>query len=116
MRTPRRLLVLAVLLALPLAMMATASAAPKGDRFCEENPDHHRCGGGPQGLVEVSIEANLASAHEVGDTIYYTFGVTNGSSEPVRVTDELTGLDATRVRDLRGVRDLRAAELLADHR
>ncbi len=96
MRTPRRLLMLAVALALPLAMMATASAAPKGDRFCENNPDHHRCGGDPQGLVEVSIEANLTKAHEAGDTIYYTFVVTNGlEDEAMTVTDTLETLIET---------------------
>jgi hypothetical protein len=35
---------LAVVLALPLAMMATASAAPKGD-ICDKNPNHHTCNG-----------------------------------------------------------------------
>lgn len=85
---------LAVVLALPLAMMATASAAPKGD-ICETKPDHPSCGGGPQGQVEVSIEANLTTAHEVGDTIYYTFVVTNDSDVNVTVTDERTTLNET---------------------
>lgn len=112
MRTPRRLLMLAVVLALPLAMMATASAAPKGDRFCQDNPDHHRCGGDPQGLVEVSIEANLTKAHETGDTIHYTFVVTNGlDDEEVTVTDTLETLNEI---VLAGVSDFESSYVLDD--
>jgi len=42
MRTTRRLLVIAVAVALPLAVMTAATAAPPAD-ICETNPDHRSC-------------------------------------------------------------------------
>jgi len=88
----RRIGVVLLVMAMGFVIASPVGAAkPAVD--CDKKPNHPSCGGGPQGLVEVSIYTNLASAHEVGDTIYYTFGVTNGSSETVGVTDELTGLN-----------------------
>jgi hypothetical protein len=72
-----------------LAIATVAWGAPGGA------PGKPGGGGGPKGRVEVSIDANLIWAHEVGDTIFYTFGVTNDSGETVTVTDEKTRLDDT---------------------
>jgi len=93
MNAARRLLVLAAVMALPLAMVALAEGAPK-EVNCEDQKwaDKPRCSDGPQDLVEVYIDANIGWAHEVGDRIYYTFAVTNGSDDPVTVTDTLNVL------------------------
>ena len=93
MKLTRRLLVLAAMLALPLAMVGEAAGAPPSNVCNKKHPDYPSCAGGTQPGVEVSIEASLTSAHELGDTIYYTIAVTNDSTESVSVTDELTELD-----------------------
>jgi len=92
MSIARRILVLAVVLALPLTMVATASAGPP----CSVNPDHPKCvpdnpPPNPSGSVEVAIEQNLAWVHEAGDQIHYTIEVKNDSDGPVTATSTLTG-------------------------
>ena len=92
----RRISVLLLVMAMALVVASPVGAAkPAVD--CDKKPNHPLCGDGPQGLVEVSIEANLTKAHEAGDTIYYTFVVTNGldEDEVVTVTDELGTLNGT---------------------
>ncbi len=88
MRTRTRTTMLVIATVMSLAIATAAWGAPGG---VKGKPGGD---GGPRGPVEVSIEVNLPWAHEVGDTIFYTFEVTNDSGEGVTVTDELTGLDA----------------------
>ena len=85
----RRIGVVLLVMAMALVIASPVGAAkPAVD--CDKKPNHPSCGGG----LQVSIEANLAKAHEAGDTIYYTFVVTNGLDEDeVTVTDELGTLN-----------------------
>jgi len=80
MRTPRRLLMLAVVLALPLAMMASASAAPN----CDKNPNHHTCTGEEPDPPDVGGLncPDLGRANDYGDetlSISRTDGETTGN-------------------------------------
>jgi len=104
MSIARRIMVLAVVLALPLAMMATANAV-KPD--CDIDPSHPSCPGDldpdPHSGVEVTVEQNLSWVHEAGDQIHYTIEVKNDSDGPVTATSTLTGLlpDAVPAKSLR---------------
>jgi len=94
MSIARRILVLAVVLALPMALMATASGAPP-ERDCEDPKwkDHPSCLGDldpdPHSGVEVTVEQNLSWVHEAGHQIYYTIEVKNDSDGPVTATSTL---------------------------